>query len=113
MARPDRKGDSSDDDITAETTDRHGARVVVYRRVWEEKVLVAHPEMNDHLEDVLRSVSTPDHVEQDPVAPGRTRCYAHRVGPSDWLLTVVSYEQNPARIISAFANRKDPPKWTG
>src|SRR5208282_4964141 len=34
--------------------------------------------------------------------------YARGAGPSQWLLVVVSYEQTPARIVSAFANRKDP-----
>jgi hypothetical protein len=33
-------------------------------------------------------------------------------GPSRWLLVVVSYEQTPARIVSAFANRKDPRSWS-
>jgi hypothetical protein len=33
-------------------------------------------------------------------------------GPSQWLLVVVSYEQTPARIVSAFANRKDPKSWS-
>jgi hypothetical protein len=34
-----------------------------------------------------------------------------RVDPSSRLLTIVSHEQDPARIISAFANRKDSPRW--
>ena len=38
----------------------------------------------------------------------RTRFYSRNVGPSRWLLVVVSYEQRPARIITAVANRKDP-----
>ena len=113
MARLNRGGDSSGDDITAETTDRNGARVVLCRRVWEEKILIARPEMKSHLEAVLRSVSSPSHVEADPVASSRTRYYTCRSGPSSWLLAVVSYEQEPARIISAFANRKDSPGWIG
>ena len=32
-------------------------------------------------------------------------------GPSRWLMAVVSYEQEPARIITALANRKDPKTW--
>lgn len=113
MAGADRESNPRDDDITAETTDRDGARVVLLRRVWQSKVLVAHPEMTAYLKDALRSVARPDHVEEDPVVSARTRCYARKAGPSNWLVAVVSYEQEPARIISAFANRKDPPKWTG
>jgi hypothetical protein len=33
--------------------------------------------------------------------------YLRDVGPSRWLLVVLSYEQEPARPISAFPNRKD------
>jgi hypothetical protein len=42
----------------------------------------------------------------------RRRYYLKDAGPSRWLLVVVSYEQEPARIISAFGNRKDPPSWS-
>jgi hypothetical protein len=41
----------------------------------------------------------------DPIFEQRTRYYARSIGPSRWLLVVVSYEQTPARIVSAFANR--------
>lgn len=30
---------------------------------------------------------------------------------SRWLMAVVSYEQEPAWIITALANRKDPKRW--
>ena len=56
--------------------------------------------------------SPPDHVARDPIFEERTRYYARDVGPSRWLLVVVSYEQQPARIVSAFANRKDPKSWS-
>jgi hypothetical protein len=42
---------------------------------------------------------------------GRTRFYRRDVGPSRWLMVVVSYEQEPARIITALANRKYPKGW--
>jgi len=64
------------------------------------------------LPDVLRAVSKPDHTAADPAFDERTRYYAHGAGPSRWLLVVVSYEQVPARIVSAFANRKDPRSWS-
>ncbi len=52
----------------------------------------------------------PDHVEPDAL-PARTRYYRRGLGPSRWLMAVVSYEQQPARIITALANRKDPKRW--
>jgi hypothetical protein len=60
---------------------------------------------------VLDAVTSAEHTEVDPVHTGRTRYFARGVGPSRWLLVVVSYEQVPARIVSAFAYRKDPPTW--
>lgn len=43
--------------------------------------------------------------------PDRPRFYRRGVGPSRQLMAVVSYEQQPARIITALANRKDPKRW--
>jgi hypothetical protein len=86
--------------------------VVLLSRVWHEKVLRDHPELDGHLDDVLRAVHAPDHVESDPAYERRTRFHLRGAGPSRWLLVVVSYEQEPARIISAFGNRKDPRSWS-
>lgn len=97
---------------TNETTDPDGARVVLRDGVWREKIARDHPEIAEHRSDVLRAVSAPDHVAPDPAFERRTRYYARGVGPSRWLLVVVSYEQTPARIVSAFANRKDPKSWS-
>ncbi|MDQ6811035.1 MAG: hypothetical protein M3Z95_03930 [Actinomycetota bacterium] len=80
--------------------------------VWAKKIARGHPEIGAHLSAVLRAVSTPDHVAPDPIFADRTRYYARGAGPSQWLLVVVSYEQTPARIVSAFANRKDPKSWS-
>jgi hypothetical protein len=98
--------------ITAEATDPKGRRVVLADVVWREKIVRDHPEIDSHLSDVLQAVTKPDHVAADPIVAARTRYYARGVGPSRWLLVVVSYEQVPARIVSAFANRKDPRSWS-
>ncbi len=71
-----------------------------------------HPEIAAYRAEVLGAVSAPDHVALDPDFKERKRYYAHDVGPSRWLLVVVSYEQTLARIVSAFANRKDPKSWS-
>src|SRR5436305_875756 len=91
-----------------ETVDPAGARVVLDGRVWDEKIVVDHPEVASYKDDALHAVSAPDHVTPDPGSADRKRFYLRGVGPSRWLLVVVSYEQQPARIISVFANRKDP-----
>jgi hypothetical protein len=101
-----------DEALAGETTDPDGERIVLLDAVWAEKIARDHPEIGAHLSAVLRAVSTPDHVALDPIFADRTRYYARGAGPSQWLLVVVSYEQTPARIVSAFANRKDPRSWS-
>ncbi|MHB8243086.1 MAG: hypothetical protein ACYDHN_13980 [Solirubrobacteraceae bacterium] len=96
----------------AETTDPAGARVVLDGRLWEEKIARDHPEIASNKDDASRAVSAPDHVAPDPASANRKRFCLRDAGPSRWLLVVVSYEQKPARIISVFANRKDPKTWS-
>ncbi len=102
----------ADEPPASETADPDGARVVLKDEVWREKIVRDHPEIAEHKVDVLRAVSAPDHVADDPSFEQRKRYYTRGVGPSRWLLVVVSYEQTPARIVSAFANRKDPKSWS-
>jgi hypothetical protein len=102
----------ADRPCAAETTDPAGARVVLDGRLWGEKIARDHPEIATHKGDALRAVSAPDHVAPDPASANRKRFYLRNAGPSRWLLVVVSYEQTPARIISGFANRKDPKTWS-
>lgn len=100
------------DGSVAEGRDPGGTRFIVPARLWREKILRAHPELAPFLDDVARAVAAPDHVVNDPVYEDRRRYYLRSAGPSRWLLVVVSYEQEPARVISAFGNRKDPRSWS-
>lgn len=95
-----------------EARDQDGRRVVLPRELWQGKILRGHPELSDYLADVLRAVGEPDIVLADPVFENRRRHYLRGAGPSSWLLVVVSYEQEPARVITAFGNRKDPRSWS-
>lgn len=95
-----------------EITDPNGVRVVLTDIVWAGKIARDHREIAAYRSEVLRTVSAPDHVAPDPDFEERTRYCACNVGPSRWLLVVVSYEQKPARIVSAFAYRKDPKSWS-
>jgi hypothetical protein len=98
--------------MVGEAKDPAGVRVVVPRELWRDKILRDHPEVASHLDDVLRAVAEPDRVLLDPVYERRQRHYLRGAGPSRWLLVVVSYEQEPARVISAFGTRKDPRSWS-
>ncbi len=104
--------DMEDQPPAAETIDPTGARVVLDVRVWMRKIVRDHPEVAAHKDDALRAVTMPDHVAADPGSRDRKRFYLRGAGPSRWLLVVVSYEQTPARLISVFANRKDPKTWS-
>ena len=103
---------TADEESIGETRDPDGKRVVVVARLWQEKVLRDHPELGAHLGDVLRAISDPDHVAPDPSFDNRRHHYLRDIGPSRWLRVVLSYEQAPARLITAFPNRKDPRSWT-
>ena len=101
---------ASEEPAAGSVTDPDGREVVLLARIWEDKISRDHPELVDHLEAVMKTVATPDHGESDAL-PDRTRFYRRGAGPSRWLMAVVSYEQEPARIITALANRKDPKRW--
>ena len=101
---------AADNRPLVEIADPDGRPIVLLSRIWEHKIERDHPELRDHLEDVVATVSAPDHAEPDPRAD-RRRYYRHGVGPSRWLLVVVSFEQEPGRIITALAIRKDPKRW--
>jgi hypothetical protein len=100
-------------DPVGEAKDPDGVRVIVPATLWQDKILRDHhPELASHFADLLRAIAEPDRVLPDPVYEGRCRHYLRGAGPSRWLLVVVSYEQKPARVISAFGNRKDPRSWS-
>jgi hypothetical protein len=90
--------------------DPDGRAVVLLERMWAGKIAPDHPELARYQEEVLETVSDPDHVEPDPRVE-RQRYYRRGLGPSRWLLVVVSYEQKPGRIVTALATRKDPKQW--
>jgi hypothetical protein len=99
-----------EDPTEGSVLDPDGREVVLLVRIWDEKITRDHPELAGHLDAVLAAVQRPDHVAPDSL-PDRKRFYRRDVGPSRWLLAVVSYEQEPARIITALAIRKDPKQW--
>lgn len=82
----------------------------MHTRIWEKKIILGHPEMSRYLPEVLATMTDPQHIEPDPWT-GRSRYYRSGIGPSRWLLVVVSFEQQPGRIITALATRKDPARW--
>jgi hypothetical protein len=84
--------------------------VVLDEPGWQH-VLDEHAEMEVHLEAIAMTVREPDHSGPDP-RPGRMRYWRRDLGPSRWLMVVVDFSEEPARVVTAYGNRKDPPGWT-
>jgi hypothetical protein len=99
------------EDLVGEASDPEGKRVVISTDVWRGKVLRDHPALSPHLRDVLRAIYAPDLVLPDAVNSQRRLQYLRGAGPSRWLQVVLSYEQEPVRLVTAFPRRKDPDPW--
>jgi hypothetical protein len=97
--------------IRAETTTPEGVGVVLYEDTWRTHILARHSEIESHLDSVLEAVCIPDRREPDP-QHHREQFYKKHAGPSRWLVTVVSFEQEPARIVTAFGRKQSPSGWT-
>ena len=87
--------------VVARTSTPEGHEIVLLALRWA-KIMEGHPEMAEHLDAILQTVSEPDHREPDVVA-GRERMF-RRGGPERWMRVVIDTEQ----IITAFAQSNDP-----
>lgn len=102
--------------VLAETTTREGVRVVLFEDTWLLPILNpdgGHAELEPYLKGVLEVVESSEHRESDDW-PYRERFFKRDVGPSRWLMVVVDYEQEPARIVTALGYRhgRSPDGWT-
>jgi hypothetical protein len=101
--------------ILAEATTPDGDRVVLFADTWRDHIIdprEGHGEMAAHFAAVLATVAMPDHREPDPFER-RERFYKRGAGPSRWLMVVVSFEQEPARIVTAlgYGHGRAPAGW--
>jgi len=98
-----------DQRVLLEEEDPDGRRVVLDDDAWRH-VLNEHAEMAPHQAALMATVAHPDHLEDDP-RPGRERFWRELLGPSRWLFVVVDFDESPARVVTAFGRRDDPPGW--
>jgi hypothetical protein len=96
--------------LLLEDRDPDGRRVALDAGGWRH-ILEEHPEMALHQAAVLWAVAGPDCRDRDPRRPGRERFWRMGIGPSRWLFVVVDFSESPARVVTAFARRDDPPGW--
>jgi hypothetical protein len=92
-----------------EAIDPHGRRVVFDRRT-RGHLERRRPDLLDQVETVLRTISLPDHHEDDPFA-GRERFYRrHILSPGRWLRVVVDFNESPGWIVTVLVQDIDPRK---
>jgi hypothetical protein len=107
---------AADRPILAETNTPDGVRVVLFRDTWRRHIVAAgaHPELLPHLNAVLAAVASPDHREADDQS-GRERFFKERVGLSRWLMVVIDFRTEPARIVTAlgYGHGRSPRGWIG
>ena len=88
--------------------------MVLFEDTWSAHIIASdqHPELASHLDAVLGAVASPDHREPDP-QPGRERFFREDVGPSRWLMVIVDFDQEPARIVTAlgYGHGRSPRGW--
>jgi hypothetical protein len=70
-----------------------------------------HAELALYQDEIIATVRAPGHRSTDS-RHGRERYHRIGLGPSRWLFAVVNFNETPARIVTAYGNRKDPPGWT-
>lgn len=62
----------------------------------------------DRVDDILGAVRSPDFREDDPV-PGRERFYRKDFSEiGRWLRVVVDFSEDPAWVVTAFVEDRDP-----
>jgi hypothetical protein len=88
-------------------TDPDGRTVEFTERSWRH-IESVRPELLDDLDALIQAIAKPEHREPDP-RPGRERFYRRRVTDRiRWVRVVVDFNREPAVVVTAFIQRKNP-----
>jgi hypothetical protein len=94
-------------DLPRITADPDGRTVAFTPRSWQH-IQSVRPELLNQLDAIISTISHPDFREADP-QPGRERFYRRHVTDRiRWMRVVVDFNRDPAVIVTAFIQRKNP-----
>jgi hypothetical protein len=101
--------------ILAEAKTPEEIRVVLFADTWLKHVLnphSGHAELELHLDAVLETLESPDFREAERWR-ARERFFKRDVGPTRWLMVVVDFAKEPARVVTAFGygHGRSPDGW--
>ena len=94
-------------DLPRRTVDPDDRRVAFTAQSWRH-IRSARPELLNELEAIMSTITQPELREPDP-RPGRERFYRRHVTDRvRWMRVVVDFNRDPAVIVTAFIQRKNP-----
>lgn len=97
----------TESDLPRLTVDPDGRRVAFTARTWQH-IQSVRPELLNQLDTIISTISQPDVREPDP-RPRRERFYRRHVTDRiRWMRVVVDFNRDPAVIVTAFIQRKNP-----
>src|SRR3990167_9434997 len=84
-----------------------GRRVILTRKKLEQKAL-QHPELKNRkfLENIIRTIESPEEVWQDQQDPKTKRCYYQKYSAGTYVKVVVWVQGKTYNIVSAFETNK-------
>lgn len=92
---------------TPRTKDPEG-REVVFDAGTREHLMNRRPQLLDHIDAILDVVNVPDYHEEDDKRAGHERFYRQDLDPRRWLSVVVSFNETPAYVVTAWIQWSDP-----
>jgi len=97
----------SEADLPRLVADPDGRTVVFTAWSWRH-IQSVRPELLNELDAIISTIGHPDFREADP-RPGRERFYRRHVTDRvRWMRVVVDCNRDPAVIVTAFIQRKNP-----